>query len=219
MLDLNILNEAQKEAVETLDGPLLVLAGAGSGKTRVLTHRLANLLATGVTNPWNIMAITFTRKAASEMRDRVNTLLGAVSRGIWIGTFHHVCVRILRANASRIGFSEQFSIYDPDNTKRLISSILDDLHINSKTFTPNSISAKISEYKNSLLVPGKVEILTPVDDVAVKVYEQYQKHLRELNAMDFDDLLMYTYLLFKQNQDILDVYQERFTHILVDEYQ
>ncbi|MCF0105067.1 MAG: UvrD-helicase domain-containing protein [Eggerthellaceae bacterium] len=219
MLDLSTLNEAQKEAVESLGGPLLVLAGAGSGKTSVLTHRLANLLVSGITNPWNIMAITFTRKAASEMRDRVKALLGNVSSGIWIGTFHHVCVRILRTNALRIGFSDQFTIYGTDDTNRIVSSILDELNINSKAFTPNSVRTMISAYKNSLILPEKVDILTPVDDVTVKVYEHYQERLRELNAMDYDDLLMNTYLLFKQNKDILAIYQERFIYILVDEYQ
>ena len=220
-IDFSELNPAQKSAVDTLEGPLLVLAGAGSGKTKVLTYRIANILDKGLCSPWNILAITFTNKAAQEMRSRINKLVGDVSRGMWILTFHSMCVRILRANAESLGFGTNFTIYDDVDAKRLIKLICIDLNVNTKIYPENMIRSKISGAKNELLSPKEYDAVANdlPSQKAAEVYFEYQKRLHEANAFDFDDLLMYTYFLFKRNKDILQMYQNRFQYISVDEYQ
>lgn len=220
-IDIASLNGPQREAVETTEGPLLVLAGAGSGKTRVLTYRIANLLENYNVAPWEILAITFTNKAATEMRERLSALVGPRSRGMWVATFHSMCVRILRADAERLGFSKNFTIYDTDDQKRLYKEIIATLNLNPKIFTPNMLSNQISAAKNDLRLPGDLESdeKNPFIKTTAQVYRMYQDRLRAANAFDFDDLLLYTYLLFKHNPDILKAYQERFRYILVDEYQ
>lgn len=219
-IDVDTLNEPQREAVMTTEGPLLVLAGAGSGKTRVLTYRIANLIEGGVA-PWEILAITFTNKAAAEMRERLAGLVGSQSRGMWVSTFHSMCVRILRADAERLGFSRNFTIYDTDDLKRLYKEVMAELDIDPKRFPVNSLMNRISQAKNELLVPGDFakSALDPVGKVAARVYEKLQERLRAANAFDFDDLLLYAYLLLKNHEDVLTAYQQRFRYIMVDEYQ
>ncbi|WP_165049704.1 MULTISPECIES: ATP-dependent helicase [unclassified Adlercreutzia] len=219
-LDLDTLNAPQREAVLTTEGPLLVLAGAGSGKTRVLTFRIARLIEQGV-YPWQVLAITFTNKAATEMRERLGALVGPSARGMWVSTFHSMCVRILRADAERIGFTKSFTIYDTDDLKRLYKEIMAELDVDPKRFPINALMNRISQAKNELVVPGDFEkqALDPVGKVAARVYARLQERLRAANAFDFDDLLLYAYLLLKNNPDVLDAYQQRFRYIMVDEYQ
>lgn len=220
-IDIASLNDPQREAVETTEGPLLVLAGAGSGKTRVLTYRIANLLENHNVAPWEILAITFTNKAAAEMRERLGSLVGSRSRGMWVATFHSMCVRILRADAERLGFSKNFTIYDTDDQKRLYKEIVATLNLNPKLFSPTMLANKISTAKNDLRLPKDLEsdAKDPFSKTTAQVYRMYQDRLQAANAFDFDDLLLYTYLLFKHNPDILQAYQQRFRYILVDEYQ
>lgn len=220
-MDLDVLNDPQKEAVLHTEGPLLVLAGAGSGKTRVLTYRVAHLISDCGVAPWEILAITFTNKAAAEMRERLGVLVGPRVRGMWVSTFHSMCVRILRTDAERIGFTRNFAIYDDDDSKRLVKEIMFELDINPKRFPINTLRNRISTAKNELITPEVFESQAkdPVGKIAAKVYVRLQERLKAANAFDFDDLLLYTYLLFKQNADVLEAYQERFRYILVDEYQ
>lgn len=220
-LDLSSLNTPQEEAVLSTEGPLLVLAGAGSGKTRVLTYRIAHMVHDLDVAPWSILAITFTNKAAREMRERLDDLIGAEARGMWVSTFHSACCRILRANAETLGFSSSFTICDSDDQKKLIKAIEVELDINPKTFPANAIIGRISQAKNELLVPLEFEkrAADPVGRVAARVYKVYQERLKKSNSMDFDDLLMYTYLLLKHHQDVLEAFQKRFQYLLVDEYQ
>ncbi len=220
-LDLSTLNDAQAEAVSLTEGPLLVLAGAGSGKTRVLTYRIAHILDSDLAAPWEILAITFTNKAAAEMRERLAALVGGRSRGMWVSTFHSMCVRMLRADAERLGFTQSFTIYDTDDQKRLIKTILEEMDVNPKIYTPNSILNRISQAKNELLVPSVFAetVNDPVGKVAARAYTRYQERLKAANAFDFDDLLMYAYLLLAHHADVLEAYRERFRYILVDEYQ
>ena len=221
-LDIDALNPAQREAVVTTEGPLLVLAGAGSGKTRVLTYRIAHLIEDLGVPPWQILAITFTNKAAREMRDRLDGLLGGRSmRGMWVSTFHAMCIRMLRIDCERIGYSKNFAVYDDDDSKRLMKSIMADLHIDEKTMALNAIRSRISTAKNELLSPDEMlaDAKTPPDRTAAKAYAELQVRLRRANAMDFDDLLMNAHVLLRDNPDVLDGYQERFRYISVDEYQ
>ncbi len=220
-IDLNTLNGPQREAVECTEGPLLVLAGAGSGKTRVLTYRIAHLIDDLGAAPWEILAITFTNKAAAEMRERLGALVGPRSRGMWVSTFHSMCVRILRADAERLGFTRNFTIYDTDDQKRLYKEIMAELDIDPKRFPVNSLMNRISMAKNELIVPGDFEqqAADPVGKVAARVYTRLQERLKAANAFDFDDLLLYAYLLLKNHDDVLSAYQERFRYIMVDEYQ
>lgn len=220
-IDFETLNEPQREAVEYTEGPLLVLAGAGSGKTRVLTYRIANLLENKGVAPWEILAITFTNKAAAEMRERLAGLVGAHSRGMWVSTFHSMCVRILRADAERLGFTRNFTIYDTDDQKRLYKEIMAELDIDPKRFPLPSLMNRISAAKNELVVPGDFEkqAIDPVGKVAARVYTRLQERMRAANAFDFDDLLLYAYLLLKNHEDVRRAYQERFRYIMVDEYQ
>ena len=218
-IDIDTLNGPQREAVVTTEGPLLVLAGAGSGKTRVLTYRIANILDQDLAAPWEILAITFTNKAASEMRERLAQLVGTRSRGMWVSTFHSMCVRILRADAERLGFTKNFTIYDTDDLKRLYKDIMVELDIDPKRFPVNQLMNRISQAKNDLVTPGNFDAHDPVGKVAERVYERLQERLRAANAFDFDDLLLYGYLLLKNHEDVREAYQDRFRYLMVDEYQ
>ncbi|WP_346706351.1 DNA helicase PcrA [Merdimonas faecis] len=216
------LNEQQKEAVLHTEGPLLILAGAGSGKTRVLTHRIAYLIEEKGVNPWNILAITFTNKAAGEMRERVDNLVGFGSESIWVSTFHSMCVRILRRHIDLLGFDTNFTIYDTDDQKTLMKDICKLLQIDTKIFRERSLLAAISQAKNELVTPEEFRIQAQGDFSRQKiasVYEEYEKQMRANNALDFDDLLVKAVQLFQSQADVLDYYQERFRYIMVDEYQ
>ena len=218
-IDIDTLNGPQREAVVTTEGPLLVLAGAGSGKTRVLTYRIANILEQDLAAPWEILAITFTNKAAAEMRERLAQLVGTRSRGMWVSTFHSMCVRMLRADAERLGFTKNFTIYDTDDLKRLYKDIMAELNIDPKRFPVNQLMNRISQAKNDLVTPGNFDAHDPVGKVAERVYERLQERLRAANAFDFDDLLLYGYLLLKNHEDVREAYQGRFRYLMVDEYQ
>jgi DNA helicase II / ATP-dependent DNA helicase PcrA len=214
------LNPDQLDAVVHRDGPLLVVAGAGSGKTRVLTHRIAHLIHEG-THPSRILAITFTNKAAAEMRDRVAALVGPVVKVMWVSTFHSACVRILRANADRLGYPRQFSIYDQADAVRLTGYVIRDLGLDAKRFTPRGVHALISLWKNELVDPEQATARASniFDRKHADVYREYQARLHKAGAMDFDDLLVNVVRLFREHPDVLEQYRERFEHILVDEYQ
>ena len=214
------LNPDQLDAVVHESGPLLVIAGAGSGKTRVLTHRIAHLIHQGV-HPSKILAITFTNKAAAEMRERVGVLVGPVVRTMWVSTFHSACVRILRANADALGYPRQFSIYDAADSNRLTGYVIRDLGLDAKRFTPRGVHAIISLWKNELVDPDEAQRRAQniFDRKHADVYAEYQARLRKAGAMDFDDLLTNTVELFRSHGDVLDHYRQRFEHILVDEYQ
>lgn len=220
-IDLEGLNPAQHQAVMTTQGPLLVLAGAGSGKTRVLTFRIAHMIADEGVRPWQILAITFTNKAAAEMRERLEALLPNNIRGMWVCTFHAMCVRLLREDGERLGYGSNFAIYDDDDSKRLVKTILSDLDIDVRQFPLNSIRSKISAAKNALLYPDDVETqaASPMDHVVARVYRALQARLDKANAMDFDDLLVKAFELLSKYPDVLAKYQERFRYINVDEYQ
>lgn len=216
------LNKEQKQAVLQTEGPVLILAGAGSGKTRVLTHRIAYLIEKCQVNPWNIMAITFTNKAAGEMRERVDDLVGYGSESIWVATFHSTCVRILRRYADRMGFDNNFTIYDTDDQKTIMKEVCKKLQIDTKMLKERTIMGAISSAKDELISPSEYE-LTSFGDYnkqrISKAYMEYQKILKKNNAMDFDDLIVKTTELFKSCPDVLEQYQEKFQYIMVDEYQ
>lgn len=216
------LNPMQKEAVFHTEGPLLILAGAGSGKTRVLTHRTAYLIDQKRVNPWNILAITFTNKAAGEMRNRVDQLVGFGAESIWVSTFHSTCVRILRRHIEYLGYSTNFSIYDGDDQKTLMKQVFKALNVDTKQFKERAVLSAISSAKDKLI--GSEEfLLNAGSDFRLKrigeMYKEYQKQLRKNNALDFDDLIVKTVELFQNNEQVLDYYQERFKYIMVDEYQ
>ena len=216
------LNEQQKEAVLYTEGPLLILAGAGSGKTRVLTHRIAYLIEEMGVNPWNILAITFTNKAAGEMRERVDKLVGFGSESIWVSTFHSTCVRILRRHIDLLGYDTNFTIYDTDDQKTLMKDVCKLLQIDTKIFKERSLMSAISHAKDELVTPEEFRLQAEGDFSKRKiadVYEEYEKQLKANNALDFDDLLVKTVQLFQTQADVLDYYQERFRYIMVDEYQ
>lgn len=221
LLDLSSLNPQQKEAVLTTEGPLLVLAGAGSGKTRVLTHRIAHLIADLGAQPYEILAITFTNKAAGEMRARLSKQIGGHAQGMWVATFHAMCVRILRAHADLLGYTHNFTIYDDDDAKRLVKEIMQTQNIDEKSWSINSIRNRISSAKNELAKPAEYEALasTPPEKITAQVYTEYQRRLFQANAMDFDDLLFNTVRLFVEQPAVLESYQQRFRYIHVDEYQ
>ena len=216
------LNPVQQEAVYHTEGPVLILAGAGSGKTRVLTHRIAYLIEEMGVNPWNIMAITFTNKAAEEMRERVDKIVGFGSESIWVSTFHSTCVRMLRRYIDRLGFDNNFTIYDTDDQKTLIKDVCKRLDIDTKTYKERNIMAAISKAKEEMITPEEY-LLNAGGDYAQKkmagIYQEYQKQLKKNNALDFDDLLCKTVELFEYNPDVLEYYQNRFRYIMVDEYQ
>ena len=220
-VDIDSLNPAQREAVLTTEGPLLVLAGAGSGKTRVLTFRIAHMLGDLGVKPWQILAITFTNKAAAEMRERLAALIPSGTRGMWVCTFHAMCVRMLREDADLLGYTGQFTIYDDDDSKRMVRDIMQALGIEQKQFPINMIRSKISSAKNAMIGPEDMlkSADSPNDKKAAQVYLELERRLRAANAMDFDDLLVRTLELLRTRPEVLDKYQERFRYISVDEYQ
>jgi DNA helicase-2/ATP-dependent DNA helicase PcrA len=220
-LDLSDLNPAQRDAVTTTEGPLLVLAGAGSGKTRVLTYRVAHLVRDVGVPPHAVLAITFTNKAAQEMRERLSEIVGPVSRAMWVMTFHAFCVRVLRREGHVLGFSSSFTIYDEDDRKRMIASVAVGLDIDPKQSPASGFVSRISAAKNELVDPGAYagRASTPLEKLTAKVYAEYETRLVAANAMDFDDLLVNTVRVFERSPDALAHWRERFTHILVDEYQ
>ena len=216
------LNEPQKEAVFHTEGPLLILAGAGSGKTRVLTHRIACLIDEKGVNPWNILAITFTNKAAGEMRQRVDSLVNFGSESIWVSTFHSMCVRILRRFIERLGYDNRFTIYDTDDQKTLMREVCRKVDIDTKVFKERSLLSTISSAKNEMILPDEFELNAGGDfgrQKIAKVYREYEAQLKSNNALDFDDLLVKTVQLLETQPDVLEYYQERFRYIMVDEYQ
>lgn len=216
------LNEPQREAVFQTEGPLLILAGAGSGKTRVLTHRIAYLIEEQGVNPWNILAITFTNKAAGEMRDRVDQLVGFGSENIWVSTFHSMCVRILKRHIELLGYDTNFTIYDTDDQKTLMKDVCKLLEIDTKRFRERALMSAVSQAKNELITPEEFRLNAGGDFAQRKiadVYEEYEKQLHANNALDFDDLLFKTVQLFQTQKDVLEYYQERFRYMMVDEYQ
>jgi DNA helicase II / ATP-dependent DNA helicase PcrA len=221
MIDLNTLNNEQREAVVTTDGPLLILAGAGSGKTRVLTYRIAYLIENGV-YPGSILAITFTNKAASEMRERVEDIIGAAARNMWISTFHSTCVRILRQDIERLGYNKNFVIYDSSEQEKLIKECIQELNLDEKMYVPKDTLYKIGSLKD-VLIDEDTFYRKNANDFKnrriAEIYQLYQKKLKMNNALDFDDIIMKTVKLFKEHQDVLDHYQRKFRYILVDEYQ
>src|SRR5579862_8232102 len=218
---LSGLNEPQREAVTYGDGPLLILAGAGSGKTRVLTHRIAYLLATGAAQPNEILAITFTNKAADEMRERVGLLVGRRVRAMWVMTFHAACARMLRAHADRLGYTRQFTIYDQADSRRLIKRCLDDLGIDPKRFAPAAIGHEISDAKNKLRDADAYGQMVGsfFEQTVADVYRMYERELHRMNAMDFDDLLVRAVDVLELFPEIQERYATGFRHVMVDEYQ
>ena len=216
------LNNKQKEAVLAVDGPCLVIAGAGSGKTKVLTHKIAYLISEKNVKPWNILAITFTNKAASEMKQRVENIVGNVAQEMWMGTFHSICVRILRKYIDRIGFDTSFLIFDTSDQKTIVKECLKTLNIDDKMFTDRSVLSEISNAKNEMLTPKAYQTKYAGEyrkEIIGKVYELYQKRLKENNAVDFDDIINYTIDILTNNPDVLQHYTDKFKYILVDEYQ
>lgn len=218
---LSGLNPKQQEAVLKTEGPLLIMAGAGSGKTRVLTHRMAYLLEEKGVNPWNILAITFTNKAAKEMKDRVIRIVGPIGNDMWVSTFHSMCVRILRREAEQIGYSRNFTISDQSETETLMKRIVKERNLDPKKYEPRMILGKISTAKNELLTPKAYANMTgnPFDQIVAECYQSYQRALENAQSMDFDDLIMLTVRLFEEHPDILMYYQNKFHYIHVDEYQ
>ena len=215
------MNDRQKEAMLCTEGPLLIIAGAGSGKTRVLTHRIAWLIESGITDPWHILAITFTNKAAGEMRQRVDSLVKEGADQVWVATFHSTCVRILRRFIDRIGYENGFTIYDTDDQKTLMKQVFKDLRIDLRSFRERNVLAAISSAKNELIGPDAFakEAVGYAEEKQAECYREYQKRLHKNNALDFDDLIMMTVKLLKACPDVLDYYRNRFRYILVDEYQ
>lgn len=216
-----LLNDKQYEAVKQTDGPLLIIAGAGSGKTRVLTYRIAYLMQERNVDPWNIMAITFTNKAASEMRERVNEIAGSGAEAVWVSTFHSACARILRRHIERIGYTATFSIYDTDDSKRLIRDITSGMNIDSKKYPPKRFQSEISHAKNHMITVEDMEkdAVNKEEEAVAQVYRAYEETMFKNNALDFDDLLIKTVKLFETAPDVLEGYQERLKYIMVDEYQ
>ncbi|MCS6823570.1 MAG: UvrD-helicase domain-containing protein [Cytophagaceae bacterium] len=223
---LNSLNESQRKAVTHTEGPVMIIAGAGSGKTRVLTYRIAYLIQNGV-DPYNILALTFTNKAANEMRQRIEKVVGAEARNLWMGTFHAVFARILRAEAEKIGYTKNFTIYDTDDSKSLIKSILKENNLDDKIYKPNIVLNRISAAKNRLISPGEYmnnPIITNEDKENMRpelgrLYKIYSERCYKAGAMDFDDLLFNTSILFRDHLDVLNKYQNRFKYVMIDEFQ
>ena len=216
------LNDKQYEAVVNTEGPCLVIAGAGSGKTKVLTHKIAYLIGEKGVHPWDILAITFTNKAANEMKERIEGLVGEAAKDIWMGTFHSICVRILRRFIDRIGFDSSFIIFDTSDQKTLVKGCLKDLAIDDKMFTDRAVLSEISNAKNEMLEPEQYQARANGDfrkEKIASVYNLYQKRLRENNAIDFDDIINYTIKILMENEDVLEYYSNKFKYVLVDEYQ
>ena len=220
------LNEPQREAVMHGSGPLMIIAGAGSGKTRVLTYRIAHLIENGV-DPFRILSLTFTNKAAGEMRNRIEKVVGTEARNIWMGTFHSVFAKILRIEAKAIGYTSNFSIYDTDDSKSLLRSLIKEMGLDDKVYRVNSVFSRISGAKNRLVGPDDYinnAVIQADDDAARmphigRIYKQYTLRCFAANAMDFDDLLFNTNVLFRDHLDILNKYQHKFQHVMVDEFQ
>ena len=216
------LNDKQYEAVVTTEGPCLVIAGAGSGKTKVLTHKIAYLIGEKQVKPWNILAITFTNKAANEMKERIENLVGDVAADIWMGTFHSICVRILRRFIDRIGFDSSFIIFDTSDQRTLVKTCIKSIGLDDKMFTDRSVLSEISNAKNEMLEPEQYTVRANGDfrkEKIALVYDMYQKRLKENNAIDFDDIINYTIKILMENPDILEYYSDKFKYVLVDEYQ
>src|SRR3954468_12377075 len=215
------LNPQQRAAVVHHGGPLLIVAGAGSGKTRVLTHRIAWLISERGASPGEILAITFTNKAAGEMKDRVARLVGPRAKAMWVSTFHSACVRICRAEAKRLGFTSAFSIYDADDSRRLMTQVCRDLDLDPKRFPPRGMAAQVSNLKNELVdfEDAKAPATNHQEKTVAEAYALYQDRLRRANALDFDDLIMTTVTLLQLFPEVRDHYRRRFRHVLVDEYQ
>lgn len=216
------LNDRQKEAVLTVEGPCLVIAGAGSGKTKVLTHKIAYLMHNVGVKPWNILAITFTNKAANEMKERVEKLVGEVAKDMWIGTFHAICVRILRRYIDRIGFTSSFVIFDTSDQRTLVKQCIKQLNLDDKIFTDRSVLSEISNAKNEMLEPADYALRANGEfrkETIAEVYKMYQKKLKDNNAVDFDDIINYTIKILSENPDVLEYYSNKFEYVLVDEYQ
>ncbi len=219
---IDVLNDKQKEAVLSTEGPCLVIAGAGSGKTKVLTHKIAYLMQEKNVKPWSILAITFTNKAANEMKERVENLVGDVAKDMWIGTFHSICVRILRRYIDRIGFTSSFIIFDSSDQRTLVKQCLKQLNVDDKMLNDRAVLSEISNAKNEMLEPDAYKLRTNNEmrkETIAKVYELYQKRLRENNAIDFDDIINYTIRILSENPDVLEYYSNKFEYVLVDEYQ
>ena len=216
------LNNKQKEAVLQTEGPCLVIAGAGSGKTKVLTHKIAYLIAEKKALPWNILAITFTNKAANEMKERIEKLVGEAAKDIWMGTFHSICVRILRKFIDRIGFDTSFLIFDTSDQRTLVKECLKSLNIDDKLFTDRSVLSEISNAKNEMLEPDAYAVKYAGDfrkSKIAEIYSLYQKRLKENNSLDFDDIINFTIKILMENPDVLEYYSQKFKYVLVDEYQ
>ena len=216
------LNPKQKEAVVETEGPCLVIAGAGSGKTKVLTHKIAYLMQEKNVKPWNILAITFTNKAANEMKERVTNIVGSAVEDIWLGTFHSICVKILRKFIDRLGYNNSFVIFDTSDQKTLIKNCMKDLQIDNKMFTEKSIISEISNTKNEMIEPEQYNAMYGGNyrkEVIGKVYSMYQQRLKQNDAVDFDDIINLTIKILNDNPDVLEYYTEKFKYILVDEYQ
>ena len=216
------LNDKQKEAVEKTDGPCLVIAGAGSGKTKVLTHKIAYIIEEKAIKPWNILAITFTNKAAAEMKERIGSLIGEGINDMWVGTFHSICVRILRRYIDRIGYTSDFLIFDSGDQKTLVKQCIKEINLDDKLFTDRSVLSEISNAKNEMLTPEQYKVRTKGEyrkEKIAEVYERYQKKLKQNNAVDFDDIINLSIQILTENPDVLDYYSEKFRYVLVDEYQ
>ena len=216
------LNDEQKEAVLAVEGPCLVIAGAGSGKTKVLTHKIAYLMHNVGVKPWNILAITFTNKAANEMKERVEKLVGEVAKDMWIGTFHSICVRILRRYIDRIGFTSSFVIFDTSDQRTIVKQCIKQLELDDKIFTDRSVLSEISNAKNEMLEPADYALRANGEyrkETIAEVYNMYQKKLKDNNAVDFDDIINYTIKILSENPDVLEYYSNKFEYVLVDEYQ
>ena len=216
------LNDKQKEAVIETEGPCLVIAGAGSGKTKVLTHKIAYLIEEKNIKPWNILAITFTNKAANEMKERITNLIGEVANDMWIGTFHSICVKILRKFIDRVGYNSDFVIFDTSDQKTLIKQCIRSLNLDDKIYSDRSVLSEISNSKNEMLTPMQYKLRTNNEirkEKIAEIYEIYQRRLKENNALDFDDIINLTIQILTENQDVLEYYSEKFKYVLVDEYQ
>ena len=219
---LKELNDKQYEAVINTEGPSLIIAGAGSGKTKVLTYKIAYLLKEKNVKPWNILAITFTNKAANEMKTRIESLVGDDVKDVWAGTFHSICVRILRQHIDRLGFDRTFSIFDMTDQKHIVKECLKELNIDDKLFTDKSVQYEISNAKNDMLEPKAYQTKFSTDvrkSKIAEIYALYQKKLKENNALDFDDIINFTIKILLENPDILEYYSDKFKYVLVDEYQ
>ena len=216
------LNDKQYEAVVNTEGPCLVIAGAGSGKTKVLTHKIAYLIEEKKVKPWNILAITFTNKAAKEMRERVEKLVGDATNDMWLGTFHSICVRILRKYIDRIGYESSFVIFDTSDQRTLVKQCMKEINIEDKMFTDRSILSEISNAKNEMLEPEEYSARANGDfrkEKIAEVYRIYQSRLKKNNAIDFDDIINFTIKILMENPDALEYYSAKFHYCLVDEYQ